>query len=175
MFAAGLGVSTNSTAHAFMIVISRNAVIKAKLPVLAAIILLAQVTKTNAQSKYQVFDTSYGLQKNLKQSFSFLKVNEPAFASMNYSIEYERVISRKISLSLSYRAMPGTTMPVKNLIINTAGQDDKNIAKTIANLKLRHFAITPEIRFYLGKKGFGNVFTLLPSFVMRVLKQTNGW
>jgi hypothetical protein len=71
----------------------------------------------------------------------------------NYHFTYERALSKKISLSFSYRFMPTGTIPFKDYFDNNLLSDDVKFSEiTVGNS-----AITPELRFYLGKgnmKGF---------------------
>jgi hypothetical protein len=57
--------------------------------------------------------------------------------------------------------MPSTTLPFKNLFLDS---DDPDTKKTIENFELSNFAITPEIRFYLSKKGYGRGFYVAPFY-----------
>ena len=71
----------------------------------------------------------------------------------NYHFTYERALSKKISLSFSYRFMPTGTIPFKDYFDNNLQSGDVKFSEiTVGNS-----AITPELRFYLGKgnmKGF---------------------
>jgi hypothetical protein len=53
--------------------------------------------------------------------------------------------------------MPLTNLPFASSISNSIGDSDPDAKKTIENLRLSNFAITPEARFYLGK-GYGKGF-----------------
>lgn len=95
---------------------------------------------------------------------NFFKVNLTALAIKNYSVQYERVLNKSFSVALAYRAMPSTTIPFKNAILNIIGDDDPGIKRTLETFKLSNSAITPEIRFYPGKKGYGRGFYLAPFY-----------
>ncbi len=82
----------------------------------------------------------------------------------NYSLQYERVLSKKFSVALAYRAMPSTTIPFKNFVQDIVGNEEPEIKKTIETFKLSNFAVTPEVRFYPGKKGYGRGFYLAPFY-----------
>jgi len=60
--------------------------------------------------------------------------------------------------------MPNTTMPFKNQIIKNMGSDNSDAQDVINNLTTNNYAITPEIRFYLGKKGYGRGFYIAPFY-----------
>ena len=88
---------------------------------------------------------------------NLVKINLTAIALKNYSVQYERILSKPVSLALSYRIMPTSKLPFANAISDAIGDDDPDAKKTIENLRMGNFAITPEVRFYLGK-GYGKGF-----------------
>jgi hypothetical protein len=94
---------------------------------------------------------------------NFIKINLTSIALKNYSIQYERVLSKAISFSASFRTMPSTTLPFNHLILKAIG-DNMNTKKVIENVRLGNFAFTPEVRFYVGKKGYGRGFYFAPFY-----------
>jgi len=100
--------------------------------------------------------TDNAKEKNMHQ-MNLIKINLTAIVLKNYSIQYERVLSKPVSLALSYRIMPTSKLPFANAISDAIGDDDPDAKKTIENLRMGNFAITPEARFYLGK-GYGKGF-----------------
>jgi hypothetical protein len=101
----------------------------------------------------QVIDTSIKQSKN-----NILKLNIPALFFKNISLQYERKISAKNSLALSVRYRPNSTIPFKNAVEDIA--DDTLIKVDL--FKIGNFGITPEYRFYLGKKGALHGFYIGP-------------
>lgn len=93
-------------------------------------------------------------------SMNFIKVNLTAPLIKNYSLQYERVLSRNFSAGLSFRFMPETGLPYKDQIIKNAEITDPDEKEVIENLLLSNFAITPEVRYYMGKKKYGTGFYL---------------
>ena len=91
-----------------------------------------------------------------------LKVNLFAFALKSVSVQYEREISRKTTVALTFRVMPQSTLPFKssfkNLISDTA------TANQLDNFKTANVALMPSIRFYLGHKGAYHGFYIAPFF-----------
>lgn len=98
------------------------------------------------------------------QPLNFIKINVTALVLKNYSFQYERVLNKSFSIALSYRTMPSTTIPFKKLILNAIGDDDDDTREVIETFKLSNSAITPEIRFYIGKKGYGQGFYIAPFY-----------
>jgi hypothetical protein len=101
-------------------------------------------------SLFAVADFSYA-QKNL------LKTNLFSLAVNNYNLTYERAITKKISVSASYRTMPKGNAPLKKYIEDYVGRNDFEINA----FKLGNTALTLESRFYLGRKTL-NGFYLSP-------------
>lgn len=108
-------------------------------------------TKTIASSK----------QKHL---VNFVKLNLLGILLKNYQLQYERVLTKKISFAIAYRTMPKTTIPFKNQIVKLMGDDDPDTKETIEKLRISNYAITSEIRFYLSKKGYGQGFYIAPFY-----------
>ncbi|MBP6686866.1 MAG: hypothetical protein KA160_03325, partial [Lacibacter sp.] len=99
-----------------------------------------------------------------KQKMNIVKVNLMALGLKNYSFQYERVLSKHVSVALGVRTMPMNGLPLKSTIIDIVGEDDPQITQTINDLKVGNFAITPEVRFYLSKKGYGRGFYVAPYY-----------
>jgi len=95
---------------------------------------------------------------------NIIKLNVTALFVKNFTFQYERVIKKYLSGSISVRFMPNGGLPYKNFIYNQVGDDDPDAKNTINNLNINNFAITPEVRFYVGKKGFGQGFYIAPSY-----------
>jgi hypothetical protein len=103
---------------------------------------------------------------------NFIKINLTAIALKNYSIQYERVLNKSISIAVAFRSMPSTSIPFKHLILK-AVNDDADTKKVIDNFRISDFAFTPEIRFYLSKKGYGRGFYIAPFYRYANFKATN--
>lgn len=95
---------------------------------------------------------------------NMIKINLPALALKNITLQYERAVARKVTLAGTFRYMPKSSIPLKSTFIDLA--DDAEFERQIDGLKVGNFALMPEVRFYLSKKGafrgfylglFGNV------------------
>lgn len=102
---------------------------------------------------------------NASQSFkrNFIKTNITSVFLKNYSLQYERVLSKKISAAITFRTMPTTGVPFKSTILDAIGDGDDDTRDLINQTQLSNFAITPEVRFYLGK-GYGKGFYIAPYY-----------
>ncbi|MBN2863723.1 MAG: DUF3575 domain-containing protein [Bacteroidales bacterium] len=95
-----------------------------------------------------------------KTSMNFVKINVLSPLIKNYSFQYERVLSKDFSVGLSFRIMPETGLPFKNLFYNIAGIEDPDEKEMVADILMSNYAITPEFRYYPGKKKYGKGFYL---------------
>lgn len=109
---------------------------------------------------------------NDQQQLNILKVNLTGIVLKNYSFQFERVLNRKISVALSFRTMPESSVPLKGVILDAA-DDDQQTEEVLDALRIKNTAITPEVRFYLGKKGFGRGFYIAPFYRYASFKTNN--
>ncbi len=116
-----------------------------------AIILLSGTMVQAQDSTHKVKRKETG-----PHAMNLIKTNLTSIPLKTYSIQYERVLRKKMSVSLSLRTMPSANLPFKSTILNIAG-GDQNTKDIIQNTMLSNFAVTPELRFYLGK-GYGRGF-----------------
>lgn len=94
-----------------------------------------------------------------------IKINLFSLALNNVSLQYERVINKPFSFALGFRFMPGGALPFKKTALSLYDPvADSNAIQTIESLRLNQFAITPELRWYVGKKGYGQGFYIAPFY-----------
>ena len=80
---------------------------------------------------------------------NLIKLNLASLALKTFSVQYERAIHKKISVGMGFRVMPKGSLPFSSSF--------DSIDEQLGSLELGNVAITPEIRFYMGKgvfKGF---------------------
>jgi hypothetical protein len=132
----------------------------------SSILLLS--CRLNAQSDSVAPSPSTMVTLQTEQASSFqnniIKLNVTALFIKNFTFQYERIIKKYLSGAIAVRFMPNGTLPYKNYFYNRFGDDDPDAQETIDNMKVSNFAITPEVRFYVGKKGFGQGFYIAPSY-----------
>lgn len=83
---------------------------------------------------------------------NLVKINAAALPLGNFSFQYERAVAKKISVALGFRLMPEGNLPLKSSIKSLV--DDDEAWRHFENLKTGNFAITPEVRFYMGQNVF---------------------
>ena len=126
---------------------------KFKLLITAALLVsTAAVAQNNAPEE----NTAIIPKKNI------LKVNLTSLPLKNYHLQYEHTLTRKLSLALGVRYMPTTGIPFKSLVLDAVG-DDQDTKDLIDKSQIGNVAITPELRFYLGK-GYGKGFYIAPYY-----------
>ncbi|RYY69047.1 MAG: DUF3575 domain-containing protein [Chitinophagaceae bacterium] len=91
---------------------------------------------------------------------NIIKVNLPALAFKNISLQYERAVGKRTSLAATFRLMPKGKLPFRDAISDIA--DDAELDRQLANTEVGNFAIMPEMRYYVGKKGALKGFYLGP-------------
>jgi len=90
-------------------------------------------------------------QKDEAEQKNIVKINLFALALKNISIQYERAVGKKISIAGLIRLMPKGSIPFKSAIKNAV--DDPDTEKQVENTRVGNFAFTPEVRYYVGRKG----------------------
>lgn len=98
-----------------------------------------------------------------EHKMNIIKLNVSGISLRNYTVQYERVLTRKTSVALGIRLMPNGGLPSKKSLRELA-DGDVDFEKVIDNARIGNFAITPEFRFYTGKKGYGRGFYLAPYY-----------
>lgn len=131
---------------------------------MAALPALFAQSKLDQQAGTKKNDPAPSNSKTGEHKMNIVKVNLMAIALKSYSFQYERVINKRISVALGLRTMPTTGLPFTSAFNNIVGSDDPQVSQTINDLKMGNFAITPEVRFYLSKKGFGRGFYIAPYY-----------
>jgi len=98
------------------------------------------------------------------QKMNMIKINLLALPLKTFTLQYERVIKKYLSVALAVRYMPNGTVPYKNWIYKRFGDDDPDFENILNNMRISNYAFTPEVRFYVGKNGFGQGFYIAPSY-----------
>lgn len=81
---------------------------------------------------------------------NIIKINLLSLPLKNYSLGFEHKLGNKVSANLGYRFMPEGKLPFLSTIKNSL--DDPDASEQLDKLSMSNTAISPEIRFYLGKK-----------------------
>ena len=99
------------------------------------------------------------------QKMNIIKLNLVSPAFLNFSLQYERVINKFLSATVTGRYMPKSTVPYVNSFYNDIfGSSDPAVEDAFKGMKISTYAATVELRFYVGKKGFGKGFYIAPAY-----------
>lgn len=85
---------------------------------------------------------------------NLIKVNLFSLPLRNVSLQYERPVAKKISVAFGARLMPEGPLPLMSVAKKIAKRDniDDDISDQLDNFRIGNFALTPEVRFYMGKQ-----------------------
>lgn len=84
---------------------------------------------------------------------NLIKLSLASLALKTFSVQYERAIHKKISVGMGFKVMPKGSLSFSSSF--------DSIDEQLGSLELGNVAITPEIRFYMGK-GFFKGFYVAP-------------
>lgn len=124
-----------------------------KQPLLIKFLTVVFVFIFNSMLVAQVADSAAVKEKN-----NIFKINVPALFLKNISVQYEKKVSRKNSFAIAMRYRPNTNIPFKKMVEDLITD---TLVKTDL-FKVGNIGITPEYRFYLGKKGAFHGFYIGP-------------
>ena len=94
------------------------------------------------------------------EKMNLVKLNLFSLTVKTLSLQYERPLNKRISAAVGFRYMPKSSLPMETTFTDLA--DDEDLTRQISGFKTGNIAITPEIRFYLGKKGEMRGFYIAP-------------
>ena len=92
------------------------------------------------------------------QKNNILKINLSALVFKNISVQYERKVAKTITVAANVHYMVFAKLPFLSTIEKAI--DDPSVP--VDKLKLGSIGVTPEIRFYLGKRGAFHGFYIAP-------------
>ena len=108
----------------------------------------------NAQKEKEKEKESSPQKKNV------VKINLPALAFNNFSLQYERAVGKKTSVAVNIHTIPFGKLPFQSTFKNITNNSDVKYDQ----FKLGSFGVVPELRFYVGKKGALHGFYIGPFF-----------
>ena len=91
---------------------------------------------------------------------NFVKLNVMALAGGKFSLEYERVLTKRIGVAVAFNLRPEKGLPFSSKIMDLV--DDDEVNSLLDGMKSSSIGFAPEVKFYLSKKGYGRGFYLAP-------------
>ncbi len=86
------------------------------------------------------------------------KVNLSSFATKGFNVQYERQVSKRLTVAMGYGSIPYDDIAFKNVI----EQYTNNADVQVGSFQLGTSILTPELRYYVGKKGAFRGFYFAP-------------
>ena len=117
-------------------------------------LLSFSVSILSAQKEKPAEPTEPANKKNI------IKLNLFALGLKNISVQYERVLSKRFSFAAGVRFMSKGDIPLKSTFQDLT--DNPDTKKQIENITIGNTAFTPELRWYVGKKGAPQGFYIAP-------------
>ena len=108
---------------------------------MAGLLLLISFNQAFAQDN----QAESGSRKNI------FKMNLSGIALDHYSFQYERVTNKRQSFAMGFGFSPRVDLPFKKTLADKFG-DNEDAARMIESTVFSKITVTPEYRFYLGKK-----------------------
>ena len=93
---------------------------------------------------------------------TILKMNVAALITKTFSFQGERAVGKNMSVALALGFRGKSSLPFKSTFEDFADAGDEDTRKAIRDFKMSNFSVTPEVRFYLGKKGVFHGFYVAP-------------
>ena len=106
----------------------------------------------NAQKEKNVQKEKVTEKKNI------VKINLPALAFKNISLQYERKIGKRTSIAVNVHTIPFGQLPFQSTFKNIGNSSDVQYDQ----FKLGSFGVVPEFRYYVGRKGALHGFYIGP-------------
>ena len=94
--------------------------------------------------------------------YNNVKISLTSLAFKNLQFQYERSLTKRIGVVIGYSFISKGSVPFKTQI-NDLVSDDPDTKDMFNSAELGYSAITPEVRFYLGK-GYGKGFYIAPFY-----------
>jgi len=97
-----------------------------------------------------------------KGGLHIVKMNVAALVTKTFSFQAERAVGKKISVALAISGMPESKLPFTSTFEDLADANDEDTRKAIRDFRISSISVTPEVRFYLSKKGVFHGFYVAP-------------
>jgi len=93
-----------------------------------------------SEREVNLYGSAYQTDYEVKQQMNLFKINLTAIPIRNYSFQYERVLTKKLSVAISYKTMPSGNVPFKNSIIKMS-DNDPDVEDMLNKLTMSHSAM----------------------------------
>lgn len=90
-----------------------------------------------------------------------IELNLTSLVFRNFQLQYERILSKRISVGLTLATIPTGGIPLSGTVENSLDGDQE--IELLTNAEVGYFSFTPEVHIYFGK-GYGKGFYIAPYF-----------
>jgi len=90
-----------------------------------------------------------------------IKFNLTDVALKNYAVQYEHVVNHHQSFAIGFGISPNVSLPFKQTLLDQFGGNE-DAKRAIETTTFNKITVTPEYRFYMGKKGAPVGFYVAP-------------
>lgn len=97
------------------------------------------------------------------QEMNYVKTNIFSLLSGTVSLQYERILTERVSASLSLSMMPKKGIPFSGMVSDMVDVTNQDIDFDISTFKYSSWSMVPDVRFYLGE-GYGKGFYIAPYY-----------
>jgi hypothetical protein len=119
------------------------------------------LAQTEQVSPIEQDSTSVSTSINLPKKNN-IKISLTSLAFKNLQLQYERSLTKRIGVVIGYSFISKGSVPFKSQLNDLASSNEEGQG-IFDNAELGYTAITPEVRFYLGK-GYGKGFYIAPFY-----------
>ena len=129
------------------------------LPIMLFVVSITTAQTTNDSVKDGAVSSTNNIAAISKNN---IKISLTSLIFGNFQLQYERSLTKRIGFVIGYSFIPKGAVPFRSQLndVTAANADTQGIFE---NAELGYKAITPEIRFYLGK-GYGKGFYIAPFY-----------
>jgi hypothetical protein len=129
---------------------------------LALVVIVFNFFIASAQTATTVTDNAIVQNNESLVPLNNVKLSITSLIFKNFQFQYERSLTKRIGVVIGYSFIPKGDVPFKSQLeeLTASNSDSKNM---FTNAELGYTAITPEVRFYLGK-GYGKGFYIAPFY-----------
>ncbi len=126
----------------------------AKLAGTLSLTFLLAIANQSIAGQADTVDSGKVIKNELRFPKNNFKINLSSLALKNYSLFYERSLSRKISFTAGYRSMPSTNLGELSIVkkVSESLNEGEELIEGINRMQADGQAYTGEFRFYGGKK-----------------------
>ncbi len=88
---------------------------------------------------------------------NFVRTNLTSILLNNFTLQYERILTRRLSIGFEYRIMPDGNLPFSTTVSEQLS-DNPDISRALMDIQIGGTSFTPSVKIYPTRKGYGRGF-----------------